>query len=70
MSRRFYRARSAEGLGQALQDVRRGRGYSQEDLAQAIGSSRPTLSRLERGNPATTDTVLAALAACRRACGT
>jgi DNA-binding XRE family transcriptional regulator len=61
---RFYRARSAEALGHALQAVRVTAGHTQTDLARAIGSSRPTLSRMENGNPTTTDTVLDALTAC------
>lgn len=61
---RFYRARSTEALGHVLQAVRVAAGHTQTDLARAIGSSRPTLSRMENGNPATTSTVLDALTAC------
>lgn len=64
VSRRHYRARTLSALGSALQGTRIARGYTQDDLARVIGSSRPTISRMERGNPATTDTVLDALAAC------
>jgi DNA-binding XRE family transcriptional regulator len=62
--RRFYRARSLTALAAALRGARTGRGYTQDDLAAAIGSSRPTISRMERANPATTDTLLDALSAC------
>jgi DNA-binding XRE family transcriptional regulator len=62
--RRFYRARSLVALGQAVASARRARGVTQDVLAQAIGSSRPTISRIERGTPATTDVVVDALARC------
>jgi HTH-type transcriptional regulator / antitoxin HipB len=64
LSRRFYRARTADALGAALQGARRAQGLTQDDLAAVIGSSRPTLSRLERGGPVATDTLVEALAAC------
>lgn len=64
VSRRHYRARTLGALGSALQGTRAARGYTQDDLARVIGSSRPTISRMERGHAATTDTVLDALAAC------
>lgn len=64
LMRHFYRARSTEALGQALQAVRVAAGHTQTDLALTISSSRPTISRMEHGNPTTTDTVLDALTAC------
>jgi DNA-binding XRE family transcriptional regulator len=64
LTQRFYRARSTEALGHALQAVRVTAGHTQTDLARTIGSSRPTISRMENGNPTTTDTVLDALTAC------
>ncbi|WP_448059399.1 helix-turn-helix domain-containing protein [Cellulomonas hominis] len=64
MRRRWFRARNAAGLARAVQDVRRASGLTQDELAAAIGSSRPTLSRLERGGATSTDTVLAAMARC------
>ncbi|HEY0216486.1 MAG TPA: helix-turn-helix transcriptional regulator [Cellulomonas sp.] len=64
VTRRFYRARSLTALAAALKGARSTRGYTQDDLAAAIGSSRPTISRMERASPATTDTLLAALSAC------
>ena len=64
VARRFYRARSLPALAAALRGARASKGYTQADLAATIGSSRPTVSRMERGNPATTDTLLDALAAC------
>lgn len=47
-----------------MRSARGNRGLTQSDLARAIGSSRPTISRMERGTPVAADTVLAALAAC------
>lgn len=64
LTQRFYRARSTEALGLALQAVRATAGHNQTDLARTIGSSRPTISRMENGNPTTTGTVLDALTAC------
>jgi len=64
VSRRFYRARSLPALATALRGARGDRHLTQEELARAIGSSRPTVSRMERGNAAATDTLLDALAAC------
>lgn len=62
--RRFYRARSLAALATALRGARGDRGLTQDGLARAIGSSRPTVSRAERGNPVATDTLIDALAAC------
>lgn len=65
VTQRFYRARDTAGLGRAVQGVRTARRYTQDELAHMIDSSRPTISRLERGAAATsTDTLLDALAAC------
>jgi DNA-binding XRE family transcriptional regulator len=64
LTQRFYRARSTEALGHALQAVRVTAGHTQTELARTIGSSRPTISRMENGSPTTTDTVLDALTAC------
>jgi transcriptional regulator with XRE-family HTH domain len=60
---RWYRARTRSALGDALQRVRQDRGATQHELAERIGSSRPTLSRLERGESSQADTILAILAA-------
>lgn len=62
--RRFYRARSLPALADALRGARVARGYTQDDLAAAIGSSRPTISRMERAHAAGTDTLIDALSAC------
>lgn len=50
-------------LARRLADLRRGRGWSLEDLAQASGVSRATLSRLERGEVSPTASVLGRLCA-------
>ena len=64
LTQRFYRARSLHALAAALRGARDIRGLTQAELADTIGSSRPTVSRMERGAPVATDTALAALAAC------
>ena len=51
----WYRARSLSGAGIALQEVRRDTHLSQDDAARRIGSSRPTLSRMERGEAVQSD---------------
>ncbi len=61
--RRFYRARTTGALGAAVQSARTASGRTQTDLAEVIGSSRPTVSRMERGQPTATDTLIAALTA-------
>lgn len=61
---RWYRARSLRALGQAVRGARETRGLTQDELADLIASSRPTLSRLERGHAVSAETVLDALARC------
>ena len=62
--RPFYRARSVPALADAVQAMRTDAGKTQAELALDIGSSRPTISRMERGMPVATDTLLDALTAC------
>ena len=64
MRPRFYRARSTPALADAVQAIRTASGRTQSDLAHAIHSSRPTISRLERGLPTATDTLVDALTEC------
>jgi DNA-binding XRE family transcriptional regulator len=64
VSHRFFRARTAEALGRALKQVRAEHDMTQGELAHAIESSRPTISRMERGSSVASDVVLAALARC------
>ncbi|GAA3800518.1 helix-turn-helix domain-containing protein [Cellulomonas soli] len=62
--RPFYRARSITALAEAVQAMRTDAGKTQTELALDITSSRPTISRMERGMPVATDTLLDALTAC------
>lgn len=64
MRRRFYRARSLSALADAVRSVRSASGRTQSELARAVGSSRPTISRMERGLPTATDTLVDALTEC------
>lgn len=47
-----------------MRSVRVASGRTQDELAEMIGSARPTISRMERGLPATTTTIMNALSAC------
>jgi len=60
----WYRARTLNILGEAIADGRAQAGLNQNELAALIGSSRPTLSRMESGQNSSTATVLDALQAC------
>jgi HTH-type transcriptional regulator / antitoxin HipB len=59
----WYRARTLDSLGSALADLRDLRGLTQTDLAEKVGTSRPTISRIERGEAASDETILKAMAA-------
>jgi transcriptional regulator with XRE-family HTH domain len=61
MIQRWFRARGLAALGAAVKGARESAGLSQSELAGLIESSRPTLSRLERGVPVTTDALTKAL---------
>ncbi|MDR0283777.1 MAG: helix-turn-helix domain-containing protein [Propionibacteriaceae bacterium] len=65
MTQPWYRARTLLTLGTALADIRRTTGLSQSDAAEQTRTSRPTISRLERGHPVSTATVVDLLAATR-----
>jgi len=60
----WYRARSAAALGAAIQGARQDAGLNQAELAERADTSRPTVSRLERGQVVTTATLLDTVAAC------
>lgn len=62
MIHRWFRARGLTALGAAAKGARESAGLSQSELAALISSSRPTLSRLERGVPVTTDVLTKTLA--------
>lgn len=53
-----------EALGRAVRTARRDRGLQQVDLAERLNVSRMTVSRMERGEAVSVDTVLRALAEC------
>ena len=51
-------------LGAHVRRARQAKGLRQEELADRIGVTRMTVSRLERGEPVSVDTVLHALSEC------
>jgi HTH-type transcriptional regulator / antitoxin HipB len=51
-------------LGAHIRRARHARGLRQEELADCIGVTRMTVSRLERGEPVSVDTALRALSEC------
>lgn len=55
---RWYRARTKRALGAALQSIRQRGGHTQDELAAQVSSSRPHLSRLERGTSPQVDTLM------------
>jgi len=54
----WYRARTKTALGSALKSIRRRRSDTQNDAAAKAGSSRPHLSRIERGVSPQLDTLM------------
>lgn len=62
MSQPWYRVRSLISLGNALAQSRKDAGLDQQAMAEVISSSRPTISRIERGEAASSQTVLDAVA--------
>ncbi|CAN5384164.1 hypothetical protein BH10ACT9_BH10ACT9_59640 [soil metagenome] len=51
-------------LGERIRDSRRKRGLNQDELADRIGVTRMTISRLERGESVSVDTAMRALSEC------
>jgi HTH-type transcriptional regulator/antitoxin HipB len=51
-------------LGHSLKQARRRAGLTQTNLSERLGVARMTISRLERGEPVSLETALAALAEC------
>ncbi len=45
------------GFGQAIRDARKKRGWSQAELGEKSGVSRPTIARVEANNDVTTATI-------------
>lgn len=58
MMQPWYRARSARSLGDALAEIRKRAGLSQSQVAELTRTSRPTVSRMERGLPVSSATIL------------
>lgn len=63
MMQAWYRVRTQASLGEAVADIREAAGLNQTEAAEWAGTSRPTLSRLERGRATSTSVVLDVLAA-------
>ncbi|MDV3129884.1 helix-turn-helix domain-containing protein [Mycobacterium sp. 21AC1] len=51
-------------LGDRIRAARQAKGLHQEELAERIGVTRMTISRLERGDAVSADTALRALSEC------
>lgn len=51
-------------LGQHIRRARQDRGFNQDELADRIGVTRMTISRLERGESVSVDIALRALSEC------
>ncbi|CAM3308845.1 helix-turn-helix transcriptional regulator [Tsukamurella hominis] len=64
MNHQWSWAVDAGALGQAVRSARLARQLQQADLAERLGVSRMTISRLERGGPVSVDTAVRALAEC------
>lgn len=59
MTQQWYRVRTLGSLGDALAGIREAAGVNQSTAATAVGASRSTISRVERGVPVSTEVVLA-----------
>jgi len=55
---------TSQELGAALRRYRKDSALSQDGLAERLGVSRMTVSRLERGDAVSLDTAVAALSEC------
>ncbi|WP_081599731.1 helix-turn-helix domain-containing protein [Cellulosimicrobium cellulans] len=62
--RPWLRARTPEALGSAVRRLREVAALSQDELALRASTSRPTVSRLERGSAVGSSTLLDIAAAC------
>lgn len=58
----WARAVTAGSAGELLAEVRRERGWTQEQLAEHVRVDRTTIQRMEAGRPVAFPTVLAAFA--------
>jgi HTH-type transcriptional regulator/antitoxin HipB len=64
MNRRVSVVYDTAELGEHIRRARQKRGFQQEELADRIGVTRMTISRLERGESVSVDTALRALSEC------
>ena len=55
--------RTARDLGAVIEDARKGRRWTQSQLAEAVGTSRHSILRLEAGRPVGVEIALRALRA-------
>ncbi|WP_107654085.1 helix-turn-helix transcriptional regulator [Nocardia suismassiliense] len=60
----FARAVTSGEFGQAVRRAREQRGLNQADLAERLGVTRMTVSRLERGGAVNMETAIRALSEC------
>lgn len=58
MMQPWFRARSARSLGDSLAEIRKRAGLSQSEVAELTRTSRPTVSRMERGLPVSSATIV------------
>lgn len=49
----LLRLASLEDLGRALRCARKEKGYSRDEMAEAVGVSVPTIRAIEKGEPGT-----------------
>ena len=59
MTQQWYRVRTLGSLGEALAGIREAARVNQATAAAAVGASRSTVSRVERGVPVSTEVALA-----------
>ncbi|ORA77392.1 helix-turn-helix domain-containing protein [Mycobacterium malmoense] len=64
MSADEYSSGDTGELGEHVRRARQGKGFPQNELANRIGVTRMTISRLERGESVSVDTALRALSEC------
>lgn len=62
MMQPWFRVRTLAALGEALAGARQSAGLNQTETAELTNTSRPTVSRAERGHPVSTETVISLLA--------
>lgn len=59
-----WRAYTPEEFGEAVRRARKSKGWHQADLAEILGVTRMTVSRLERGGSVNIETAMRALSEC------